>query len=76
MKRILLTLAICATVLTLATSCKKCVKCSYTFTPYGSTVDSTVTVAQECGRKEDRTAYENTVRADAALVGGVVTCDN
>lgn len=76
MKRILLSLAVFATVLTVSSSCKKCVKCSYTYTPYGSTVDSTITVAQECGTKKERQAYENTVRADASLVGGVVTCDN
>lgn len=76
MKRILLSIVICASVLALASSCKRCSECSYTYTPYGSTVDSTITVAQECGNKQDREAYENSVRADASLVGGVVSCED
>ena len=76
MKRILLTIAIFTVVLSVNTSCKRCIECSYTYTPYGSTTDSTISVAQECGSKLDRESYENDVRADAALVGGVVNCEN
>ena len=76
MKKLLLTFAIGVVVLTLTTSCERCIACSYTYTPYGSTQDSTVNVAQECGNKQDRQTYENEVKAEASLVGGVVNCDN
>ena len=76
MKRILIALSICTIMLTFTSSCKRCIECSYTYTPAGSTTDSTLSVAQKCGNKQDRETYENNVRADAALVGGVVKCDN
>ena len=76
MKKILLPLFVCASIIVLSSACKRCSTCSYTYRPYGTLADSTVEVAQSCGNKQDRTAYENSVKADAALVGGVVTCDN
>ena len=76
MKKIILPLLFCASIIALSSSCNKCSTCSYTYRPAGTAADSTVEVAQDCGNKQDRTAYENSVKADAALVGGVVTCDN
>ena len=76
MKKLLLTFSIGVLFLTLTSSCERCIECSYTYTPYGSTQDSTIHVAQECGNKQDRQTDENEVRAEASLVGGEVTCDN
>ncbi len=76
MKRIFLLLAICASAIVLTSSCQRCSTCSYTYKPFGSTIDSTIAVPQECGNKQDRETYENSVKADAALVGGEVTCEN
>lgn len=76
MKKILLSIAVCSVVAIFSSSCKRCSTCSYTFRPAGTSADSTVDVAQLCGNKDERTAYENEVKADASKVGGTVTCDN
>ena len=57
------------------TSCKRCLTCSYVYKPAGTSLDSTINVPQECGVAKNREAYENSVRSEAALVGGVVTCE-
>lgn len=74
MKKTLLFLFVCSNIIIFSSSCKRCSTCSYTFRPYGTSADSTVEVAQTCGNKQERLAYENSVKADAALVGGVVDC--
>jgi hypothetical protein len=76
MKRIILLVAVCGSAIVFTSSCRRCSTCSYTFKPNGTTVDSTISVPQVCGNKQDRDTYENSVKADAALVGGEVTCEN
>ncbi len=76
MKKTLLLLVVCSVIAGFTSSCKRCSTCSYTYRPYGAAADSTVEVPQACGNKQERTTYENNVKADAAMVGGEVTCDN
>ncbi len=76
MKKILLPLVVCSIFLAFSSSCKRCSTCSYTFRPNGAAADSTVETAQLCGSKQERTDYENSVKGDAAKVGGTVTCED
>ena len=74
MKKIFLVLTAFVGVALFTSSCKKCTTCSYTYRLPGTTSDSTITYAEQCGNKADNKNYENSVKADASNNGGTVTC--